>query len=74
MNDIMLFWFPSDVYGRCICDFYCSSVVHWNKNKPVQNTARHAQSGPALGILEGFSSGMKSSVWGAFILGIIIMA
>ncbi len=65
---------PSDVYGRCICDCHCSSVLHRNKNKPVQNTARHAQSGLALSILEGFSCDKGSSVWGASILGIIIMA
>ncbi len=41
--------------------------------KPVYETARHAQSGPALGILTGFSYGMESTVWAKYILGLIIL-
>jgi K(+)-stimulated pyrophosphate-energized sodium pump len=41
--------------------------------KPVYETARHAQSGPALGILTGFSYGIESTVWAKFILGLIIL-
>jgi K(+)-stimulated pyrophosphate-energized sodium pump len=41
--------------------------------KPVYETARHAQSGPALGILTGFSYGMESTVWAKYILGFIIL-
>jgi K(+)-stimulated pyrophosphate-energized sodium pump len=41
--------------------------------KPVYETARHAQSGPALGILTGFSYGLESTVWAKYILGFIIL-
>ena len=41
--------------------------------KPVYETARHAQSGPALAILTGFSYGMESTVWAKYILGFIIL-
>lgn len=41
--------------------------------KPVRETARHAQSGPALGILTGLSYGMESTVWAKYILGLIIL-
>ena len=41
--------------------------------KPVYETARHAQSGPALGILTGLSYGMESTVWAKYILGLIIL-
>ena len=41
--------------------------------KPVHETARNAQSGPALGILTGFSYGMESTVWSGYVLGFIIL-
>jgi K(+)-stimulated pyrophosphate-energized sodium pump len=41
--------------------------------RPVRETARYAQSGPALGILTGFSYGMESTVWAKYILGIVIL-
>ena len=41
--------------------------------KPVYETARHAQSGPALGILTGLSYGIESTVWAKYILGFIIL-
>jgi K(+)-stimulated pyrophosphate-energized sodium pump len=41
--------------------------------KPVRETARYAQSGPALGILTGFSYGMESTVWAKYILGAVIL-
>ncbi len=41
--------------------------------RPVRETARYAQSGPALGILTGFSYGMESTVWAEYILGAIIL-
>jgi K(+)-stimulated pyrophosphate-energized sodium pump len=41
--------------------------------KPVYETARHAQSGPALGILTGFSYGLESTVWAKYILGFIVL-
>jgi K(+)-stimulated pyrophosphate-energized sodium pump len=42
-------------------------------SKPVYETARHAQSGPALGILTGFAYGIESTVWAKYILGLIIL-
>lgn len=41
--------------------------------RPVRETARYAQSGPALGILTGFSYGMESTVWAKYILGLVIL-
>jgi len=41
--------------------------------RPVRETARYAQSGPALGILTGFSYGMESAVWATIIMGLVIL-
>ena len=41
--------------------------------RPVRETARYAQSGPALGVLTGFSYGMESTVWAKYILGAVIL-
>jgi len=41
--------------------------------RPVRETARYAQSGPALGILTGLSYGMESTVWAKYILGLVIL-
>ncbi len=41
--------------------------------RPVRETARYAQSGPALGVLTGFSYGMESTVWAKVILGLVIL-
>lgn len=41
--------------------------------RPVRETARYAQSGPALGILTGLSYGMESTVWAKYILGVVIL-
>ena len=41
--------------------------------KPVHETARYAQSGPALGILTGLSYGMESTVWAKYILGAVVL-
>ena len=74
MGDIQLFWAQVMGMGGVFSIVFVVQYYTGIKNKPVQNTARHAQSGPALGILEGLSYGMESTVWKSVILGIIIMA
>jgi K(+)-stimulated pyrophosphate-energized sodium pump len=74
MGDIRLFW--AQVLGM-LGAFSIVFVVQYYTGphgKPVRRTARHAQSGPALGILEGFSYGMESTVWGSYILGFVVLA
>ncbi len=73
MHDIGLFW--AQVLGMIgtlsivlVVQYYTSP-----HGKPVRETARHAQSGPALGILEGFSYGLESTVWGSYILGFVVL-
>ncbi len=73
MHDIGLFW--AQVLGM-VGVFAIVFVVQYYTGphgKPVRETARYAQGGPALGILQGFSYGMESSVWGSYILGAIVL-
>ncbi len=74
MHDIRLFW--AQLLGLLGAFSIVFVVQHYTgpHGKPVRNTARHAQSGPALGILEGFSYGMESTVWGSYILGFVVLA
>ncbi|MFO8036366.1 MAG: sodium-translocating pyrophosphatase [Anaerolineales bacterium] len=74
MGDIRLFW--AQVLGM-LGAFSIVFVVQYYTGphgKPVRRTAQHAQSGPALGILEGLSYGMESTVWGCYILGSVVLA
>ena len=74
MKDISLFYAKVMGMGGVFSIVFVVQYYAGAKNKPVQNTARHAQSGPALGILECLAYGMESTVWGTFILGFIVMA
>jgi len=74
MGDINLFW--SSLMGM-MGVFTIVFVVQYYTgahSRPVRGTARHAQGGPALGILEGLAYGMESTVWGTFALGAIVLA
>ncbi|MGD2145867.1 MAG: sodium-translocating pyrophosphatase [Anaerolineae bacterium] len=73
MNDIGLFW--AQVLGMVGTGSIVFVVQYYTgiRRKPVQETARFAQAGPALGILQGFAYGMESTVWGAYILGFIVL-
>jgi K(+)-stimulated pyrophosphate-energized sodium pump len=73
MGDVGLFW--AQVLGMTgaiavvvVVQFYTGA-----HGKPVRETARYAQSGAAVGILQGFSYGIESTVWAKYILGIIIL-
>jgi K(+)-stimulated pyrophosphate-energized sodium pump len=73
MGDVGLFW--AQVLGMIgaiavvvVVQFYTGA-----HGKPVRETARYAQSGAAVGILQGFSYGIESTVWAKYILGIIIL-
>ncbi|MEA3349420.1 MAG: sodium-translocating pyrophosphatase [Chloroflexota bacterium] len=73
MHDLGLFW--AQVLGM-IGVFAIVFVVQYYTGphgKPVSETARYAQGGPALGILQGLSYGMESTVWGSYILGAIVL-
>jgi len=73
MNDLGLFW--AQALGM-VGTFSIVFVVQYYTGphgKPVRETARYAQGGPALGILQGLSYGMESTVWGSYILGFIVL-
>ncbi len=73
MHDVGLFW--AQVLGMA-GTFATVLVVQYYTGahgKPVRETARYAQSGPALGILTGLSYGMESTVWAKYILGFVIL-
>jgi K(+)-stimulated pyrophosphate-energized sodium pump len=73
MNDVGLFW--AQVLGMVGTLSIVVVVQYYTgiRRKPVQETARYAQAGPALGILQGLAYGMESTVWGAYILGFIVL-
>ena len=73
MHDVGLFY--AQILGM-VGAFATVLVVQYYTGahgKPVRETARYAQSGPALSILAGFSYGMESTVWAKYILGSIIL-
>jgi K(+)-stimulated pyrophosphate-energized sodium pump len=73
MNDVGLFW--AQVLGMVGTLSIVIVVQYYTgiRRRPVRETARYAQAGPALGILQGFAYGMESTVWGAYILGFIVL-
>ncbi len=72
MHDIRLFW--AQLLGMIGVLVIVIVVQHYTGvyGQPVRETARNAQGGPALNILEGLAYGMESSVWSMFILGAVI--
>jgi K(+)-stimulated pyrophosphate-energized sodium pump len=73
LNDVALFW--TQLLGM-LGTFSIILVVQYYTGidrKPVRETARYSQAGPALGILQGFAYGMESTVWGSYILGFIVL-
>jgi K(+)-stimulated pyrophosphate-energized sodium pump len=73
MGDVGLFW--AQVLGMLgaiavvvVVQFYTGA-----HGRPVRETARYAQSGAAVSILQGFAYGIESTVWAKYILGIIIL-
>jgi K(+)-stimulated pyrophosphate-energized sodium pump len=73
MGDVRLFW--AQVLGMVGAIAVVVVVQFYTRahGKPVRETARYAQSGAAVSILQGFSYGIESTVWAKYILGIIIL-
>ncbi|MBS1250029.1 MAG: putative K(+)-stimulated pyrophosphate-energized sodium pump [Chloroflexi bacterium] len=73
MEDVGLFW--AQVLGMVGAVAVVIVVQYYTgyHGKPVRETARYAQSGAAVGILQGFAYGLESTVWAKYILGIIIL-
>jgi K(+)-stimulated pyrophosphate-energized sodium pump len=73
MHDVSLFY--AQVLGLlgAIATVLVVQYYTGAHGRPVRETARYAQSGPALGILTGFSYGMESTVWAKYILGLVIL-
>ena len=73
MGDVGLFW--AQVLGMVGAIAVVVVVQYYTgaHGKPVRETARYAQSGAAVTILEGFAYGIESTVWAKYILGIIIL-
>ena len=73
MDDMKLFYAQLMGIGGAFSIVFVVQYYTGAKSKAVKNIARHAQSGPALGILEGLAYGMESTVWGTFLLGFVVM-
>lgn len=73
MDDMNLFYAQLMGIGGAFSIVFVVQYYTGAKSKAVKNIARHAQSGPALGILEGLAYGMESTVWGTFLLGFVVM-
>jgi K(+)-stimulated pyrophosphate-energized sodium pump len=73
MHDVSLFY--AQVLGLlgAIATVLVVQYYTGAHGRPVRETARYAQSGPALAILTGFSYGMESTVWAKYILGLVIL-
>jgi len=73
MGDVGLFW--AQVLGMVGAIAVVVVVQYYTgaHGQPVRETARYAQSGAAVGILQGFAYGLESTVWAKYILGIIIL-
>ena len=73
MHDVSLFY--AQVLGMVGTLVIVAVVQYYTgaHGRPVRETARYAQGGPALGILTGFSYGMESTVWAEYILGAIVL-
>jgi len=73
MHDVSLFY--AQVLGLlgAIATVLVVQYYTGAHGRPVRETARYAQGGPALGILTGFSYGMESTVWAKYILGLVIL-
>ena len=73
MHDVGLFYAQALGMAGALATVLVVQYYTGAHGKPVYETARHAQSGPALGILTGFSYGIESTVWAKYILGFIIL-
>ncbi len=73
MHDVGLFWAQALGMLGVLSIVVVVQYYTGAHRKPVRDVARHAQSGPALNILEGLAYGMESTVWGLYILGIIVL-
>jgi len=73
MRDVGLFW--AQVLGMVGAIAVVVVVQYYTgyHGKPVRETARYAQSGAAVGILQGFAYGIESTVWAKYVLGVIIL-
>lgn len=67
MHNMNLFWAQVTGMGGVFRIVFVVQYYTGTKSRAVQNTARHAQAGPALGILEGLAYGMESTVWVGYI-------
>ena len=73
MHDVGLFYAQALGMAGALATVLVVQYYTGAHGKPVYETARHAQSGPALGILTGFSYGIESTVWAKYILGFIVL-
>jgi K(+)-stimulated pyrophosphate-energized sodium pump len=66
MHDVGLFYAQILGMVRAFATVLVVQYYTGAHGKPVRETARYAQSGPALSILAGFSYGMESTVWAKY--------
>jgi K(+)-stimulated pyrophosphate-energized sodium pump len=74
VNDIRVFW--AVLIGLLLASVIQLLTEHFTstRRRPVQEIAESSRTGPATTILSGFSSGMESTVWAIFVIGVTIFA
>jgi K(+)-stimulated pyrophosphate-energized sodium pump len=74
VNDLRVFW--AVVIGLLLASVIQLLTEHFTstKRRPVQEIAESSRTGAATTILSGFSSGMESTVWSVFVIGVTIFA
>src|SRR5918999_2341249 len=73
VEDLRVFW--AVVIGLLLASVIQLLTEHFTstRRKPVQEIAEASRTGPATTILSGFSSGMESTVWAIFVIGVTIL-
>jgi K(+)-stimulated pyrophosphate-energized sodium pump len=73
VNDLRVFW--AVLIGLLLASVIQLLTEHFTstKRRPVQEIAEASRTGPATTILSGFSSGMESTVWAIFVIGVTIL-
>jgi K(+)-stimulated pyrophosphate-energized sodium pump len=74
VNDLRVFW--AVLIGLLLASVIQLLTEHFTstKRRPVQEIAESSRTGPATTILSGFSSGMESTVWAIFVIGVTIFS
>ena len=74
VNDLRVFW--AVLIGLLLASVIQLLTEHFTstKRRPVREIADSSRTGPATTILSGFASGLESTVWAIFVIGVTIFA